>query len=378
MATIVRAPITNVLADGEYTATIRVGPGQIPVDVILDTGSSVLALDGAKYAPNLADGDQTTHLAQTDGYGDGSSWTGAVITTRIAIDGAGPEAALPAASAAIAYQASADMFGAAGGILGLAYAEMDAAFAMPADTWANQYPSAQVVQGQRAQVVPFLTQLASEGGLASIIAFSTRRSLVHQGAGGAADPLNQGWMIVGGGQECADLYAGPFQSVKVMADEWWNTNLKAVVVGALSPIHLKARGPKGVPSNSIVDSGNTSLVLGPTLLATVLGQFSPAQQAQLRASMTAGAIALADLDLAAWPPLTFILEGEAGDVALAVGPGDYWQANAPRAGQAKAAITTGVDGLTILGLPLMSGYFTIFDGEADRGRGVIRFARRVG
>jgi hypothetical protein len=28
----------------------------------------------------------------------------------------------------------------------------------------------------------------------------------------------------------------------------------------------------------------------------------------------------------------------------------------------------------ILGLPLMNGYFTIFDGEADGGRGVIRFA----
>ena len=31
-------------------------------------------------------------------------------------------------------------------------------------------------------------------------------------------------------------------------------------------------------------------------------------------------------------------------------------------------------GLTILGLPLMNGYYTIFDGEADHGRGVIRFA----
>lgn len=376
MADIVRTPITNVLADGEYTATIRVGPGQTPVDVILDTGSSVLALDATKYAP--AAGDKTTLLAQTDGYGDGSSWTGAVITTRIALGADGAEASLPAASAAIAYQTSANVFSAAGGILGLAYAKMDEAFAMPADTWQNQYPSAQVVQGQRAQVVPFLTQLAGQSGVADIIAFYTRRSLVHQGAGGAADPLNQGWMILGGGQECADLYAGPFQSVKVMADEWWNTNLKAIAVGGQGPIHLKARGLKGVPSNSIVDSGNTSLVLGPTLLATVLSQFSPAQRAQLQTSMAAGAIAMADLDLAAWPSLTFILQGDAGDVTLAVAPGDYWQVNAPQAGQAKAAITTGVDGLTILGLPLMSGYFTIFDGEADGGRGAIRFARRAG
>ena len=377
MPSIVRTPITNIHLDGQYTATIQVGPGKIPVAVLLDTGSSMLALDATKYAPDTAAGDRTTLLAQTGGYGDGSSWTGAVITTRIALGGAA-QATLPGASAAIAYQASANMFGAAGGILGLAYAEMDDAFAMPADTWQSQYPSAEVVQGQRTPVIPYRTALAGQHALADIIAFSVRRSLTHQGAGGAADPLNQGWMIVGGGTECADLYAGPFQNVKVMADEWWNTHLKAIVVGGHGPIHLSARGVKGVPSNSLVDSGNTSLVLGPTLLTTFLGQFAPSQQAQLKASMAGGPVAMADLDLAAWPNLTFILEGEAGDVALTVAPGDYWQVNAPQAGQAKAAITTSVDGLTILGLPLMSGYFTIFDGEAAGGRGVIRFAKRTG
>jgi len=371
-------PITNVYMDGDYTGVIRVGPNQTPLNVLLDTGSSVLALDAAKYAPDMAGGDKTTRLAQTGGYGDGSSWTGAVITTAIALAGGAAQATLPGASAAIAYQATANMFGAAGGILGLAYAEMDDAFAMPADTWQNRYPSAQVVQGQRTPVAPYRTALAGEHALVDIIAFSVRRSLTHQGAGGAADPLNQGWMIVGGGTECADLYAGPFQTVRVMADEWWNTHLKAIVVGGHGPIHLSARGVKGVPSNSLVDSGNTSLVLGPTLLTTFFGQFTPPQQAQLEASMAGGPVAMADLDLAAWPNLTFILEGEAGDVALAVAPGDYWQINAPQAGQAKAAITSGVDGLTILGLPLMSGYFTIFDGEAAGGRGVIRFAKRAG
>jgi hypothetical protein len=28
----------------------------------------------------------------------------------------------------------------------------------------------------------------------------------------------------------------------------------------------------------------------------------------------------------------------------------------------------------ILGLPLMNGYFTVFDGEADGGKGVVGFA----
>lgn len=43
-------------------------------------------------------------------------------------------------------------------------------------------------------------------------------------------------------------------------------------------------------------------------------------------------------------------------------------------GAAAVALTQGADGLAILGLPLMNGYFTVFDGEADGGRGTINFA----
>jgi hypothetical protein len=373
MPNIIRVPITNVHVNGEYTAQILVGARQTPVDVILDTGSSVLAIDAGKYAPDVAGGDVTTRLAQTAGYGDKSSWTGAVITTQVGLAGA----ALPAVSAAIAYEASANIFGSAGGILGLAWAALDEAFAMAADTWASQYPNAEVLQGEKTPVAPYRTALSARHALPDIVAFSVRRALTHQGAGGAADPLNQGWMILGGGAEAADLYAGPFQTAKVMADEWWNVHLKAVIVGGGPIINIPARGLKGVPSNALVDTGNPSLVLGPTLLATLLGQFSPAQQAQLRAGI-AGPIAMADLDLAAWPALIFVLEGEAGDLPLAVVAGDYWQVNAPAPGQARLAVTAGVDGLTILGLPLMAGWFTVFDGEAAGGRGVIRFARRAG
>ena len=50
-----------------------------------------------------------------------------------------------------------------------------------------------------------------------------------------------------------------------------------------------------------------------------------------------------------------------GDAVFSVIPnGDHWA------------------GILILGLPLMNGYFTIFDGEADHGRGEVRFAKRKG
>src|SRR5277367_1907118 len=89
MAKIARIPITNVFMGGDYTGRILVGPEKKPPNVILDTGSSALALDGKKYQTNIAGGDRSTHLAQTDSYGDGSTWTGAVIETEITIgDGA--------------------------------------------------------------------------------------------------------------------------------------------------------------------------------------------------------------------------------------------------------------------------------------------------
>src|SRR5215831_8157312 len=133
MASIARVPITNVYMGGDYTARIQVGPQQRPLNVILDTGSSALALDGHKYQPDLVEGDKSTNLAQTDAYGDGSNWTGAVIKTTIAIGSGASAVTLQGANAAVAYVESANMFRASDGILGLAYAPLDDAFEMPQD-----------------------------------------------------------------------------------------------------------------------------------------------------------------------------------------------------------------------------------------------------
>ena len=77
----------------------------------------------------------------------------------------------------------------------------------------------QVRTGTKTDLVPFLTQLADEGIVSDRISFYTRRSFVHVGAGDADDPLNKGWMIVGGGEESTDLYTGTFQSVKVLSEQ---------------------------------------------------------------------------------------------------------------------------------------------------------------
>src|SRR5581483_841804 len=154
---VVRIPITNIYMGGDYTGVICVGPKQKSMNVILDTGSAALALDGKKYQPDFADGDQSTNMAQTDSYGDGSSWTGAVIHTNLTVGSGGSSVTLPGGNASIAYDASSDMFGETDGILGLAYAPLDDAFQMPEDTWQHQYTSAEVRAGKGGDLVPFLT-----------------------------------------------------------------------------------------------------------------------------------------------------------------------------------------------------------------------------
>jgi len=375
MANIVRIPITNVYMGGDYTGVIYVGPQKKAMNVILDTGSSALALDGTKYQPELTAGDQSTDLAQTDSYGDGSSWTGAVIKTTVTVGTNNSSAVLPGGNAAIAYQASANMFGSTDGILGLAYARLDDAFQMPQDTWKTQYPSAQVRSGKQTDLVPYLTQLANAGVTSDKIAFYTRRSFVHAGGGGANDPLNQGYMIIGGGEESTDLYTGNFQSVKVLSDAWYCTNLKEVIVGSSAPIAARLQGPQGMPSNSIIDSGTNSLNIAPGMLSAILSKFPANQHLLLARAINNGElISASELQLNTWPTITFVLQGDAGDVRLTVPPSNYWQVNTQRVGYAAAAITKGQPGLAILGLPLMNGYFTIFDGEADGGKGVVKFA----
>jgi hypothetical protein len=365
---------------GDYTGRILVGPNQQPMNVILDTGSSALALDGTKYHLQLTGGDTSTKLAQTDSYGDGSSWTGAVVETTVSVGTGSSTAVLKNGNVAVAYQASADMFRQADGILGLAYAPLDDAFTMPKDTSAHHYSSTQVRAGKRTNLVPYLTQLADAGVTSDIISFVTRRSFIHVGSGNdATDPLNQGVMVVGGGEESTDLYTGTFQTVKVLSDDWYSTNLKSVIVGSTDPIAARLQGPQGMPSNSIVDSGTNSLNISPQMLSAIISKFSTAQQDLLNKSINSQQlVSAADINLADWPTLTFVLEGDTGDVSLNVTPSNYWQLNTQQVGAAAAAITPGDPGLVILGLPLMNGYFTIFDGEADGGRGVIKFATSKG
>jgi hypothetical protein len=85
--------------------------------------------------------------------------------------------------------------------------------------------------------------------------------------------------------------------------------------------------------------------------------------------------------LRSWPDLRFTLQGGDGSpFVLTVTPGNYWQFDAMQRGQALANMygdESSLGGQSILGLPLLNGYYTVFDCTAANGHGVINFATRT-
>jgi len=378
---VVRIPIINIYMDGDYTGVIKVGSQAKPANVILDTGSSTLALDGKFYDPSADGHAKITNIAQEVQYGSGS-WVGAVVQTDVGIGSAGATAKLKQVYTAVAFAESADMFDKSNGILGLAYTRLNNAFTMPGPTWPPKYTYNQIQQEGRSTFLdPYFTELESAKMVANRFAFYTKRSMIsHATADPATDTANQGFLILGGGEESTDLYQGTFQSIKVLDDEYYNTNLKAVIVGDAAPIEVPAPTKASqLLTNSIVDSGTNSLTLDDALFQTIANRLTKGENSELTHAMRSGYLKMSSLHLADWPPITFVLQGDAGDQKLTVTPDNYWQTDAPQKGYASAAIFSDggqLHGQSILGLPLMNGYLTIFDRSVDKGMGVIKFAKR--
>ena len=144
----------------------------------------------------------------------------------------------------------------------------------------------------------------STGMVANKFAFYTLRSMINMAsAAPATDPLNNGVLILGGGEESTDLYTGAFQSCKGVVDDlYYNTNLKAIIVGDSSPIELSApTKASGNVSNSIVDSGTNSLSLDQGLFEQIIKKLSPSDDTTLADAMRAGYVPMSKLNLADWP-----------------------------------------------------------------------------
>ena len=367
----IRIPISNVLLGNDYTGKLYVGSQRKEVNLLLDTGSSTLAVDHKSYDPRKDPAAKVTDLVQEVAYGDGSNWVGSVVQTDMTVSASGKAIDLPGVSVAVAYHESAQMFGKSQGILGLAYQSLDDAINVNKPTVPPKYSPNDLRAGHKVFVEPYFMQLEKAGLVANKFAFYTHRSTVHASRNPATDPLNNGYLILGGGEEAKDLYTGRFKTAVVLSDDWYSVNLKQVIVGQAGPIAVKPPTRQSQsPTNAIVDSGTNGLELGRALFDAILAKLSPAQVKLIRSTQ----VSTSKIKFAEWPTLTFVLQGEAGDISLDVGPEHYWQMDAWETGTAVCSLWRSDDEQSILGLPLMNSYFTIFDCSVNHGLGVVRFA----
>ncbi len=367
----IRIPIDNLLLGNDYTGKLYVGAQRSEVNLLLDTGSSTLAVERKSYNPGKDPNVKLTNLVQEVAYGDGSNWIGSVVQTDVTVAASGKSIDLPGVSVAVAYHESANMFGKAQGILGLAYQTLDDAIDVHKPTVPPKYTPNDIRAGHRVFVEPYFTQLQKSGLVADKYAFYTRRSVLRASADPVNDPLNKGFLIIGGGEEAKDLYKGSFKTALVLSDDWYSVNLRQVIVGSAGPIAVSPPTHKDqVPTNAIVDSGTNGLDLNPTLFEAILKKLTPAQAQLVRSQQTPAA----NVNLAQWPTLSFVLQGVGSDIRLDVTPDQYWQMDAFEVGNAYCTLWRGSGAQSILGLPLMNGYLTIFDGAANNGLGVVKFA----
>jgi hypothetical protein len=404
---VLRLDITNVLSGNDYSAQLVIGSNGAVANVILDTGSSTLAVEPSVYT-GAGDKDlQASTIAQLVTYGTGG-WAGPVVNTTLSFGAGAGQLVLPNCPIAITAVQEKGNFQGVTGIMGLAYNGLNNAFDfktyLARQGKASIYPwpfgkawktflagFGKLVQTARASgvdVKPYFDQLEEGGVVANKFAFYTLRSWVSLRRGTtvadtSADPLNRGYLILGGGEEQNDLYTGAFSTVSVLHDLYYNTNLKSVRVDGSPPHQAAPLQPQDLASsisNSIIDSGTSDLSLAQDVFQAIaqgLQQKNPAfGQAIEAATNTRGGIAAASLNLAQWPNIYFTLEGENGqDVELACTPQTYWQTDFPAAGQAVFQISGPLNTVnqSILGLPLMNNYYTVFDRSQDVN-GVVRFA----
>lgn len=405
-----KIPTTLAYAKGGYSAALNLGSHEQPLNVLLDTGSSTLAVTDTRYDPSRDTLLRSTALAQQVTYGKGA-WAGPVLHTQIGFGDRDDFRRVSDAPFAFVQSDAGNFFRDADGILGLAYRHLNPAHDMSEDlraqgldpplTWpwpfrlddddARRAFKHELLQQPRIDLQPLFCALEEDGIVADMFSLQIGRSVVHvledgEDAGSLArNPLNSGVLVIGGGEECQSLYHGGFQDIRLVHEKYYNANLVSVQVGDNEPFPappLDADDVAGYCSNAIIDSGSSFIVLENSLYRSVLDAFA-AHDARLPKLVAAFRERFQDehglpndeIDFADWPTLRLRLEGFDGEsVSLRCEPAHYWQRNAYRAGESLFLLLPQIEGWprqSILGLPLLSGRYCIFD---RRGSGRVRIA----
>jgi hypothetical protein len=219
---VLRLDITNVLSGNDYSAQLAIGSKGAVANVLLDTGSSTLAIEPAAYS-GAGDTDlKATTLIQLITYGTGG-WAGPVVTTTATFGTGADQIALPKCPIAITSVQEKGNFQGVSGIMGLAYNGLNDAFDFKTyltghgKTSAYPWPFGkawktfiagfktllQNAGAAHVELKPYFDQVEEGGVVANKFAFYTLRSWVSMRRGAAAaavkaDPLNKGYFILGG------------------------------------------------------------------------------------------------------------------------------------------------------------------------------------
>lgn len=401
---ILNVPITLAYGEGAYSAPVYLGSEKRLANVVLDTGSSAFAVRESVMQPDSDTMLSATADVQVIAYGAGG-WAGSVVNTDVTIGHAPDAIDLPTVPVAMITDEPMHNFYQADGIWGLAYGILDYVYDAtdlltgkgidPAVTY--PWPEAVVAKNAslddiksafsccpHSHIAPYFTVMEEQHQVANIFSLLTRRAIYHHtgseptSAQDEQDPLNQGLLILGGGEERTDLYEAPLQSIKLVHDKYYNTHLKLVQVGKAQPHDvppLDEDNKAAYASNSIFDSGSSPLILEHGTYQYVINSLT-AINADFADLISEGqtllakgqGIEMSKLNLDEWPPLHLTLEGINGDVTLSIAPKHYWQMNAPVEGQAACLLMGQLEGWakqSILGLPLLNDKFVIFDRRDD-------------
>lgn len=424
-----KLPITNVYAKGDYCATFHIGSEKAPVNLIIDSGSSTLVVKEASYQAAKDTNLTPTTIAQEVNYGIGG-WNGPVVHTTVTLNNNNHESITLANStlAVVSNKTQFATFGKADGMVGLAYHHLNKGFNLtdylteqsvaPAHTYPWPFNNTQnkeledstnlttfkhfLWQYPEHDITPYFTDLALHNLSANKFSFYSKRSAIHMDENSSTttstdtlkqDPLNQGWLIFGGGEEQTDLYQGDFTQIKVEHDVYYNVELVSLQVGDKTPIAappLKQEHVKSYLTNAIIDTGAGGIVLTAALyqqmisdLITINPEFATLLSPFKDITYQEIGIDVEQLNLEHWPDIIFtfvseIQNGEKQTVQLTCSPQTYWQVNTPCYGKACFRFLSQLPqwpNQSILGLPLLNNYYVIFDRSVDI-TGVIKFARQ--
>jgi hypothetical protein len=399
-------------AQGAYTVATAFGSEGDIANLILDTGSSTLAVRPPAYDPARDRALRATAWAQEIRYG-GGAWAGPVLRSRLAFGHGHHARAIDDALFALIETDSPFLRG-ADGLFGLAYRGLDPAYDLtdllrqqgvdPPRTWPWPFAHGGALdldafddrlrRQPRTLLTPAFSALEQEGVVRDRFAMTVGRALSHvAGAASnaqalAADPLNRGSLVLGGGPEQQHLYRGSFVDVRVVHDLYYNANLRAVRVGSGDPIPvppLDAAETARWHSNALLDTGSSFLVFDTATWEAMMAAFSrqdprlPGQvAASAQAFATGGGLSGDAVHTHDWPDLHLHLEAPGGgDAVLRVSAAHYWPRNALGRGQTLCLLMAPLPHFphqAILGLPLFAGRYCIFDRRAGDGLGQVRLA----